>query len=279
VDHFQNEFLIEIEELVEQIFQDVDELRNEAPGSHIRREQIDKMFRHVHSVKGSAASCGLEVVSQIAHEFESLLDEVRSGRVDIDGAVTDVCESATEALQESLSLAASGIVEPSRRALFKKLRAAANNQTEADDDSVREAILASIPSVIWQSLSEFEKQRLFLVVAQHSPLFLVSAIFDVATFDAEFSGLKETLAQHGEVISTSPAVAQDQPEKINFRLLYASEAAPQEIEKAVMAAIAETGASSMKDMGKAMKAAQAALAGKNADGKLVSEVVKAKLLG
>lgn len=50
-----------------------------------------------------------------------------------------------------------------------------------------------------------------------------------------------------------------------------------EIEQAVAAAIAETGASSMKDMGKVMKAAQAALAGKNADGRLVSEVVKAKL--
>ena len=50
-----------------------------------------------------------------------------------------------------------------------------------------------------------------------------------------------------------------------------------EIEQAVAAAIADTGASSMKDMGKVMKAAQAALAGKNADGRLVSEVVKAKL--
>jgi uncharacterized protein YqeY len=54
-------------------------------------------------------------------------------------------------------------------------------------------------------------------------------------------------------------------------------ASKEEIEQAVAAAIAETGASSIKDMGKVMKAAQAALAGKNADGKLVSEVVKAKL--
>jgi uncharacterized protein YqeY len=35
----------------------------------------------------------------------------------------------------------------------------------------------------------------------------------------------------------------------------------------------------MKDMGKVMKAAQAGLAGKNADGRLVSEVVKSKLGG
>lgn len=54
-------------------------------------------------------------------------------------------------------------------------------------------------------------------------------------------------------------------------------ASAEEIEQAVVAAIAETGATSMRDMGKVMKAAQSALAGKNADGKLVSEVVKSKL--
>ena len=54
-------------------------------------------------------------------------------------------------------------------------------------------------------------------------------------------------------------------------------ASREEIEQAVAVAIAETDASSMKDMGKVMKAVQAALAGKNADGRLVSEVVKSKL--
>ncbi|HKP82633.1 MAG TPA: GatB/YqeY domain-containing protein [Pyrinomonadaceae bacterium] len=54
-------------------------------------------------------------------------------------------------------------------------------------------------------------------------------------------------------------------------------ASREEIEQAVTAAIAKTGASSMKDMGGVMKAVQAALAGKNADGRLVSEFVKSKL--
>ncbi len=54
-------------------------------------------------------------------------------------------------------------------------------------------------------------------------------------------------------------------------------ASEEEIEAAVTTAIAENGASSMKDMGKVMKAVQAALAGKNADGRTVSELVKAKL--
>ncbi len=53
----------------------------------------------------------------------------------------------------------------------------------------------------------------------------------------------------------------------------------EEIEQAVGAAIAATGAASLKDIGRVMKAAQAALAGKNADGRTVSEIVKKKLAG
>ncbi|HXI25404.1 MAG TPA: GatB/YqeY domain-containing protein [Pyrinomonadaceae bacterium] len=61
---------------------------------------------------------------------------------------------------------------------------------------------------------------------------------------------------------------------------YLPQAASQEdIDQAVAAAVAETGASSMKDMGAVMKAAMAKLAGKNADGKMVSETVKKLLTG
>ena len=59
---------------------------------------------------------------------------------------------------------------------------------------------------------------------------------------------------------------------------YLPQAASQtEIDQAVVAAISETGASSMKDMGMVMKAALAHLAGKTVDGKAVSETVKALL--
>lgn len=54
-------------------------------------------------------------------------------------------------------------------------------------------------------------------------------------------------------------------------------ATQEEIDAAVTAAIADTGASSMKDMGQVMKAALAKLEGKTADGRAVSEAVKAQL--
>ncbi len=54
-------------------------------------------------------------------------------------------------------------------------------------------------------------------------------------------------------------------------------ASAEEIERAVTEAISETGASTIKEMGAVMKAAQTKLAGKSIDGKLLSETVKTKL--
>ncbi len=51
----------------------------------------------------------------------------------------------------------------------------------------------------------------------------------------------------------------------------------EEIEAAIAAALAETGVTSLKQMGVVMKAAQAKLAGKRVDGKALSEKVRARL--
>lgn len=54
-------------------------------------------------------------------------------------------------------------------------------------------------------------------------------------------------------------------------------ASEEDISLAVDVAIAEVGASSMKDMGGVMKAVRAKLEGKTVDGKALSDMVKAKL--
>jgi uncharacterized protein YqeY len=54
---------------------------------------------------------------------------------------------------------------------------------------------------------------------------------------------------------------------------------PAVVEQAIAQAIAETGASSPKDVGRVMKAAMARLAGQNVDGKSVNELVRRTLGG
>ena len=54
---------------------------------------------------------------------------------------------------------------------------------------------------------------------------------------------------------------------------------PAAVERAVAEAIAETGASSPKDIGRVMKAVMSKLSGQNVDGKTVNELVRSKLSG
>ena len=73
-------------------------------------------------------------------------------------------------------------------------------------------------------------------------------------------------------------LAQKEAEEIAVIEEYLPQAASaEEIEQAVSQAITETGATSIKEMGAVMKASLAKLQDKTADGKLVSETVKAKL--
>lgn len=87
---------------------------------------------------------------------------------------------------------------------------------------------------------------------------------------------KDSIAQYESAGRTE--LAEKEQAELDVLEEYLPKAAtPEEISAAVDEAVAETGASSMKDMGAVMKAALARLAGKTPDGKMVSETVKAKL--
>jgi uncharacterized protein len=105
-----------------------------------------------------------------------------------------------------------------------------------------------------------------------------------AVDDSEATAVLRTLAKqrHDSVEAFRKGgredLAKKEEDEIKIVEAYLPAAASEaDVDAAVAAAIAETGASTAKDVGKAMKAAMAKLAGKNADGKTVSEKVRAKL--
>jgi len=228
VDQSQREFLIDIEDLIERIFEGLNELRQTHDDGRLRRELLAEVFRRVHSVKGLAASIGLNGLSDLAHELESLLEAVRAGRARLDDAVLDAIEDAANALSGNLTLSATGAVEPSPRTLFERIGGLAQgNRTAARADT--ETILNELPSDIWQSLSEDEKRHVVGAIEEGAQLFVIPTNFDIADFDEQFYRLKQKLAVRGEIISTSPTVNAERPDKIDFRILYASNSTIQEV--------------------------------------------------
>lgn len=184
----------ELEDQAEQIFATVEELREVAGDGPATRKLLDSLFRTVHSLKANASANGLNNLGLVAHEFENLLHSLRTGKTALDNNTLQILTDSSEALFETLTT-----------------------------DLRPEAALAAntIPAEIWNSLKQDEKHTLEQSVEEGANLFLVQTSFDVADFDRQFQSLKETLSKTGEVISTAPKVDNEQPDRINFRILYA----------------------------------------------------------
>ena len=221
MDQSQHELLVGLEEMVEQTALDLDELRAAARKGRPPRKLIDTIFRRVHTVKGSAATFGLTGVSQVAHEFENLLAAIREGSVEVDNEVLDLSEAATDALSESLSLAASGKSETSYQELFVQLQAAASSRSERE--SKEPVTLGIVPPEVVEGLDEKEKRRLARLLDEGWSLFVVRASFRLDDLNTTFAQLQEQLNSEGEIIATFPAADPTNPDTIKFRLIYATD--------------------------------------------------------
>jgi chemosensory pili system protein ChpA (sensor histidine kinase/response regulator) len=65
-------------------------------------EEINKLFRAIHTVKGSAAQVGLKRLGAIAHRVEDLIGRIRDGELDPTPQVIDLCLVSTDVLKKTL---------------------------------------------------------------------------------------------------------------------------------------------------------------------------------
>ncbi len=65
-------------------------------------EEINKLFRAIHTVKGSAAQVGLRRLGAIAHRVEDLIGRLRDGEIEPSPAVVDICLESVDVLKKTL---------------------------------------------------------------------------------------------------------------------------------------------------------------------------------
>lgn len=215
------EFLGEAEELVEVLAGDMQALRARRAEGRARRELVGRIFRHVHTLKGSSSAVELETITELAHEFETLLDGIRLGRVEVDDAVMDAFEDAVAGISEMLRAVTREEQPAASPILIERLRRLARGAETAEKLSpAAERALAALPEDIARSLTEYEEHRLHEGLGEGARLFLVEVNFGLATFDDEFRDLSDALGEGGEIISTLPGMEGAAPDQINFRIVY-----------------------------------------------------------
>ncbi len=70
--------------------------------SNTNAEEINRLFRSVHTIKGSGAQVGLRRLGAVAHHLEDLIGQLRDGALQSSPEITDVCLQSVDALRKFL---------------------------------------------------------------------------------------------------------------------------------------------------------------------------------
>src|SRR5271169_4827158 len=117
-------FVAEAAEHLEALSRDLVSLeRQRAP------ETVDSLFRHAHSVKGMAASMGLEAIATLAHRVEDLVETLRSDAGAWDQALVDLMLEATDSMRAQVREAAASQPPSPPTALLARLSEAVQART------------------------------------------------------------------------------------------------------------------------------------------------------
>jgi two-component system, chemotaxis family, sensor kinase CheA len=230
-DKAQQEFVSEAEELLDRMRDDLSALAEaNAAGRETPAPTLNQLFRSAHTLKGSAGMFGHELLAELAHHLEDILDRLRMGRATLG-------RTGLALLDESVALAAAALEKVGRaegaEALADSIAdlvgriAAWEPPAEAAAGPAFEGL--AVPDGLLRALTEYEESRLRDSLARGRGLYVIEVDFELASFEEALSELTRAIHEVGEVISTLPSPAAGGDSRIRFLLLAASELAAAEL--------------------------------------------------
>jgi len=198
-------------------------------------DTVNALFRALHTLKGLSGLFGHSGITDISHSLESILDEIRLGRLDITDETIrflfkyiDILRDAVNGLKEDRQIDVSGCLDDIS-AFRKSLSGKAGPQ----------GIEGLIDGSILKVLSEYEEQRLKVNIRDGKGVYFVKSVFSLGDFDKALEELIKTIKSRGELIATLPTSQNVPPDSIGFNLLLGSSVPIGDIRKSVKFEVAE----------------------------------------
>ena len=114
-------------------------------------ETVNRLFRSMHTIKGSAAQVGLQRISHVAHRAEDLIGRVRDGEMKPSQRVIDLCFEAVDAIKKFVyrQWPDEATLQVTVKSLLSRLSALAPaEETESPAEPLKEAAaVTAAPSV------------------------------------------------------------------------------------------------------------------------------------
>lgn len=213
----KKEFIAEAEELLfesQQLMLEIQETYKTA----LNPDDVNALFRSIHTIKGLSGLFGHKGLAQFSHALESLLDEIRLGKIEVTDEVIhflfknlDILRSVVDLFRDEKEQDVTEYIEQIE--LF---------WTSKKGKVQGLGIEGMIDESIIKVLSEYEEARLKANIKGGRGIYLLKAVFDLATFDTSLDRLTKMIKTKGELISTLPISAAVPEGSIGFNLMFAA---------------------------------------------------------
>ena len=208
----KKDFIAEAEEIIEELGSTVLELQEE-----FNPETLNSIFRSVHTMKGLSGLFGIKEITALSHALESLLDDLRLGKINITGEIIDFILSNIDILKNLIDqVAEDKEIDDVSDAVseIEKFRG-----QEGTKDKGASPAAAGISESILKVLSEYEEHRLKANIGDGKGIYLLKTVFELISFAPQLEELIKKLKDTGELIATLPTSEGVPDGSIGFNLL------------------------------------------------------------
>lgn len=142
---------------------------------------LAEIFRSAHTLKGMAASMGFTQIANVTHVLENVLDEMRSGKIDVDSDKIDLFFEAVEQLEQALEQIETSGAEPTTlqeletklsqlQLKNEKVSIETDSYDESTEHVINQAVEQGIPvlviAVTVEQTAMLKGVRAYMVVAE-----------------------------------------------------------------------------------------------------------------
>jgi two-component system chemotaxis sensor kinase CheA len=216
----KKDFIAEAEELLSEAERLIGEVQD-SYATGVNPDTINALFRALHTMKGISGLFGFKDIADFSHAFESLLDDIRLGKIELSDEVVRFLFAHMDTLKRAIDCITNDRPYDAS-ASSKEIETFREAAKEKQHSQKTEDPLARIDASVLKVLSEYEEHRLRTNVKEGKGIYLARTVLSIADFDKLLSDLTKLIKSHGELIATLPTSTDLPPDFIGFNLLFGS---------------------------------------------------------
>jgi len=223
----RKEFITEAEDLLNNTQMLTLELQESIERGVEKPDTVNALFRDMHTLKGLSGLFGLQWITDLSHRLESLLDDLRLGKMEATESLTNFLLKNIDVLKELITNAENdeGVdVSQYLEGIDRFKNEAGSRKSELD-------LKGMVDDSILSVLSEYEEHRLKSNIKAGNGIYAVSAVFNLEDFDRRLTELTNLLKQSGELLSTLPTADAVPAGSIGFKLIIGSPKEEEELQE------------------------------------------------